>query len=224
YMKSASFPTEETLYASYKEVLSAFKDEKVVIRTLDIGGDKPLSYLPRTHELNPFLGLRGIRFSLSYQSIFVKQLRALLKANTHGNLSIMLPMISTKEEIIASKRLVDEAILSLKVEFIEVQKPHIGIMIEVPSAALQIDVLSKQVDFVSIGTNDLLQYIFAADRMNEEVTHLYQPYHPTFLKLLKSIIDHGHQNKVEVSVCGEMASDPKQALLLIGLGIDVLSM
>src|SRR5690606_1585569 len=174
--------------------------------------------------LNPFLGNRAIRYSLSYPSLFRTQLRALLKSNKHKNLSIMLPMVTVKEELDEAKKVIDTAISSLKEEFVDVNLPKFGIMIEVPTAALHIETLIKYVDFVSIGTNDLIQYLFAVDRTNEKVTNLYQPYHPVLLQTIKRIVDVAHKAGKKVSVCGEMASSPKQSLLLVGLGVDDLSM
>lgn len=224
YMELDDFPTEEDLVSFYKAVTTAFKNGKVVARTLDIGGDKDLPYLNNRNELNPFLGNRAIRYSLTYPGLFKTQLRALLQAGSHQNLSIMFPMISTIDELRDAKKILDEAKTSLEEEFFDVETPKVGIMIEVPSAALFVDRLAKEVDFVSIGTNDLIQYLFAADRMNEKVSNLYQPYHPVVLKVIKQVVDAAHKHGVTVSVCGEMAGHPKQALLLVGLGVDELSM
>lgn len=224
YMEATDFPTEEELFAFYKEALVEFKDSKVVVRTLDIGGDKDLPYLNRKGEINPFLGHRGIRYSLSYPSIFNTQIKALLRASLHGNLHVMFPMISTIDEVVEAKKIINEAKNALKEEFIDVNLPKIGIMIEVPSAALFVDKFSKHIDFISIGTNDLIQYLFAADRMNDKISNLYQPYHPVLLKTIRNIVKQAHKNNIKVSVCGEMAGHPKQALLLLGLGVDELSM
>ncbi|VEU82124.1 phosphoenolpyruvate--protein phosphotransferase [Acholeplasma hippikon] len=224
YMESTNFPTEEELYTFYKEALEEFKDSKVVVRTLDIGGDKDVAYLNRKQEVNPFLGHRGIRYSLGYPSLFKTQLRALLRASNYGNLNVMFPMISTVDEVLEAKKIIKEAKESLHEEFVEVKSPKIGIMIEVPSAALFVDRFSKHIDFVSIGTNDLIQYLFAADRMNDKISYLYQPYHPVLLETIAKIVKDAHKNGIKVSVCGEMAGHPKQALLLLGLGVDELSM
>lgn len=224
FMEKLSLPTEDELYDFYKEALTEFKDSKVVVRTLDIGGDKDVAYLNRKQEINPFLGHRGIRFSLSYPSLFKTQIRALLRASNEGNLNIMFPMIATVDEVLDAKSIIKEAKESLEVEFLEVKDPKVGIMIEVPSAALFVDKFSKHIDFVSIGTNDLIQYLFAADRMNDKISYLYQPYHPVLLKTISNIVKDAHKNGIKVSVCGEMAGHPKQALLLIGLGVDELSM
>ena len=224
YMDKTSLPTEEEQYQSYKEVLEKMDGKPVTIRTLDIGGDKYLSYLKLSHELNPFLGKRAVRLSLDQPDIFRTQLRALLRASIHGNLSIMIPMISTKEEIIQVKKIIKELKESLNKEEIPFGSFQIGIMIEVPSAVMIADALAKEVDFFSIGTNDLIQYAFAADRTNEALNSFYQPLHPAILKMIKMVIDSAHQAKIKVSVCGEMASHLIQGPLLIGLGVDSLSM
>lgn len=224
YMDKTSLPTEEEQYQSYKEVLEKMDGKPVTIRTLDIGGDKYLSYLKLSHELNPFLGKRAVRLSLDQPDIFRTQLRALLRASIHGNLSIMIPMISTKEEIIQVKKIIKELKETLTKEEIPFGSFQLGIMIEVPSAVMIADALAKEVDFFSIGTNDLIQYAFAADRTNEALNSFYQPLHPAILKMIKMVIDSAHQAKIKVSVCGEMASHLIQGPLLIGLGIDSLSM
>lgn len=224
YMDKTSLPTEEEQYQSYKEVLEKMDGKPVTIRTLDIGGDKYLSYLKLSHELNPFLGKRAVRLSLDQPDIFRTQLRALLRASIHGNLSIMIPMISTKEEIIQVKKIIKELKETLTKEEIPFGSFQLGIMIEVPSAVMIADALAKEVDFFSIGTNDLIQYAFAADRTNEALNSFYQPLHPAILKMIKMVIDSAHQAKIKVSVCGEMASHLIQGPLLIGLGVDSLSM
>ena len=224
YMNSMVLPSEEWQYEAYLKVLQAFSTQKVIIRTLDIGGDKNLIYLPNANELNPFLGNRALRLSLTNLEMFKTQIRALLKANQTSNLHIMLPMVSVLEEILSAKEIIKECENKLIKEGYKLNKYKLGIMIEVPSAALFVDVLAKEVDFFSIGTNDLIQYLFAADRMNQKVAYLYQPFHPVLLKTIKHIIDVAHQNKIWVGVCGEMAGQPYSALLLTGLGIDELSM
>ncbi len=224
YMESKQFPTEKELTEFYQKTSNAFKESTVVIRTLDIGGDKNLDYLNMKPEQNPFLGNRAIRYSLSYPTLFKTQLRAILLANKNENLSIMLPMVSTLEELKQAKAILDDAVYSLKEEFIDVKTPKLGMMIEVPSAAFGIEKFVPFIDFVSIGTNDLIQYMFAADRMNDKVSYLYQPYNPILLATIKNIVDKAHEFGIIVSVCGEMASQVKQALLLVGLGVDTLSM
>lgn len=224
YMQSTKVPTEMMQRNSYQTVLEQMEGKDVVIRTLDIGGDKNLPYLPQTKEENPFLGHRALRLSLSEIQLFKTQIRALLLANTKGNLHMMLPMVSTLDELRKAKQLIFETREALTNEGHDILDFKIGIMIEVPSAALFAEVLAKEVDFFSIGTNDLIQYLFAADRMNEMVSYLYQPYHPVVLKTIKYIIDAAHKNHIWVGVCGEMGSHPKTALLLSGLGIDELSM
>lgn len=224
YMEQNDFPTEDELFEFYQKISERYQDKKIVVRTLDIGGDKNLSYLNIRKEANPFLGNRAIRYSLSYPALFKTQLRAILKANKHQNLSIMFPMISTIDELRQAKSILHDAISSLKEEFIEVIMPPLGIMVEVPSTAIGIEKFLKEIDFISIGTNDLIQYLFAADRMNDKVSYLYQPYNPILLKLIKDIVDKAHEFGIMVSVCGEMAANLKQAFLLIGLGIDALSM
>lgn len=224
YMDHNRLPTEDEQLTAYKEVLLKMKGKPVSIRTLDIGGDKYLSYLKLDHELNPFLGMRAIRLTLNKLDIFQTQLRALLRASIYGNLSIMIPMISTKEEILTIKKLLKEIKNQLDLE----QKPYgnyqLGIMIEVPSAVMIAEALAKEVDFFSIGTNDLIQYVFAADRTNHHVNYLYQPLHPAILKMIKMVVDAAHHEKITVSVCGEMAGNILQGPLLLGLGVDSLSM
>lgn len=224
YLESDDFPTEEELFGFYQNVSSTFKDNTVTIRTLDIGGDKNLSYLNMRKETNPFLGNRAIRYSLSYPSLFKTQLRAILKANTHNNIQIMFPMISTLKELLDAKDILNETYEEIIKEGYQISYPKVGIMIEVPSAAVGIEKFLPHLDFVSIGTNDLIQYMFAADRMNERVAHLYQPYNPIFLNTLKSIVDKANKHGIIVSVCGEMAGHLAQSLLLIGMGVKHLSM
>lgn len=224
YMESKTFPTGDELTSFYKNSLKSFSPNKVVIRTLDIGGDKNLPYFEQELESNPFLGKRGIRFSLSYPKLFKTQLNALMRSSNSGNLYVMFPMISTVQELIAAKELIKEQIDDLTSQSIKVKPPKIGIMIEVPSALLAFEKFIPYIDFISIGTNDLIQYLFAADRMNEDVASLYQPYHPVVLSAIKNIIATAKKYNVEASVCGEMAGSPKQALLLVGLGVNELSM
>ncbi|MDY0294238.1 MAG: phosphoenolpyruvate--protein phosphotransferase [Acholeplasmataceae bacterium] len=224
YMDKTQMPSEEEQFLAYQEVLEKMGDKPVTIRTLDIGGDKYLPYLKLEHELNPFLGKRAIRLSLTYPEVFKSQLRALMRASLYGQLKIMIPMISTKEEIIQVKKIIK----SIKDDFDEKNIPYgtyqLGIMIEVPSAVMIADVLAKEVDFFSIGTNDLIQYTFAADRTHEGLSQYYQPLHPSILKMIDMVVTAAHHQKIEVSVCGEMAGNLLQGLLLLGLGVDSLSM
>lgn len=222
YFNLDNLPKVSQLKKIYQKILSSFKS-KVIIRTLDVGGDKMLPYLEPLNELNPFLGKRGIRFSLSNIDIFKTQIKALLLSNETQNLHIMLPMISTLDELLQAKSIIEEVKSELKNENIQIYEPKIGMMLEVPSALLAIEDLLPNIDFISIGTNDLLQYLFAADRMNDEVSYLYQPFHPVVIKSLKYVVDKAKKYGINISVCGEMASDITTALMLIGLGIDELS-
>ncbi|WP_409176226.1 phosphoenolpyruvate--protein phosphotransferase [Brevibacillus fortis] len=225
YMGRNHFPTEEEQYLAYKHVLEHMGDRPVVIRTLDIGGDKHLSYLALPEEMNPFLGHRAIRLCLDNQELFRTQLRALLRASVHGNLKIMFPMIATLEEFRQAKAILEEEKKSLVNGGIVVSDQYeVGIMIEIPAAALMADQFAREVDFFSIGTNDLIQYTMAADRMNEKVAYLYQPYHPAVLRLLHNVIKAGHAQNKWVGMCGEMAGDPIAIPILLGMGLDEFSM
>ncbi|NQF13522.1 phosphoenolpyruvate--protein phosphotransferase [Brevibacillus sp. HB1.3] len=225
YMGRNDFPTEEEQYLAYKHVLEHMGDRPVVIRTLDIGGDKHLSYLALPEEMNPFLGHRAIRLCLDNQELFRTQLRALLRASVHGNLKIMFPMIATLEEFRQAKAILEEEKKSLVNRGIVVSDQYeVGIMIEIPAAALMADQFAREVDFFSIGTNDLIQYTMAADRMNEKVAYLYQPYHPAVLRLLQNVIKAGHAQNKWVGMCGEMAGDPIAIPILLGMGLDEFSM
>ncbi|MGL5268711.1 MAG: phosphoenolpyruvate--protein phosphotransferase [Spiroplasma sp.] len=227
YMENTNFPSEEEQFNEYKIALEKMKPYKVVIRTLDIGGDKKLSYWNLPHEMNPFLGYRAIRLSLDRKDIFKTQIRALLRASVYGQLAIMFPMIATVEEFKAAK----EFVLNCKKELIkEGQKVNdsiqIGMMIEIPSSAINAHIFAKYADFFSIGTNDLIQYSLAADRMSEKISYLYQPYHPAILRLIKMTIDGAKTNEKEIPVgmCGEMAGDKIAVPLLVGMGLDEFSM
>lgn len=225
YMGREEFPTEEQQYEAYASVLKAMEGKPTVVRTLDIGGDKELSYLDLPKELNPFLGLRAIRLCLEMPDMFRTQLRALLRASIHGNLKIMFPMIATLEEFRNAKALLLEEKAKLLEEGIEVSDSiEVGIMVEIPSTAVMADVFAKEVDFFSIGTNDLIQYTMAADRMNEQVSYLYQPFNPAILRLVKMVIDASHREGKWTGMCGEMAGDEIAIPILLGLGLDEFSM
>lgn len=224
YMNNSALPTEHEQYEAYKAVLEAMKDKRVVIRTLDIGGDKKLPYLPIPKEDNPFLGYRALRLCLEEKEIFKTQLRALLRASVHGNLHIMFPMVATLAELRDAKQLLEESKEELYREGVEFSDVKVGIMIEIPAAAILADQFAKQVDFFSIGTNDLIQYSFAADRMNPKVAYLYQPYNPSLLRLVKMVIDASHKEGIWTGMCGEMAGDRIASPILLGLGLDEYSM
>lgn len=225
YMDRKDFPTEEDQFLAYKTVLEQMDDKAVIIRTLDIGGDKELDYMPMEKELNPFLGNRALRLCMTKPDMFKTQLRALLRASVYGNLHIMFPMIATIDELKEAKSLVKEVEKDLLAEGIEVNDSYkIGIMIEIPAAAIIADLLIKEVDFFSIGTNDLIQYTFAADRMNECVSYLYQPFNPSLLRLIKMVSSAAVKEGKWTGMCGEMASEIKALPLLIGLGLEELSM
>ncbi|UTE71287.1 phosphoenolpyruvate--protein phosphotransferase [Rossellomorea marisflavi] len=225
YMGRDELPTEEEQFKAYKAVLEGMEGKPVVVRTLDIGGDKELPYLNLPKEMNPFLGYRAIRLCLDEQDIFRTQLRALLKASTFGNLKIMFPMISNLDEFRAAKAVLEEEKKALLENGVEVSDHiEVGIMVEIPSTAVMADVFAKEVDFFSIGTNDLIQYTMAADRMNERVSYLYQPYNPAILRLVKMVIDAAHKEGKWAGMCGEMAGDEIAVPILLGLGLDEFSM
>ncbi|MBX7366214.1 phosphoenolpyruvate--protein phosphotransferase [Clostridium chauvoei] len=225
YMDRDVAPTEEEQFESYKKVLEIMKGKQVVIRTLDIGGDKTLPYLPLPQEMNPFLGYRAIRLCLDRKDIFRVQIRALLRASVYGNLAVMFPMISGLEEFMQAKEFVEECKAELKVEGKEYSENiQWGIMVEIPAAAVYADELAKHVDFFSIGTNDLIQYTLAADRMSEKVSYLYNPMHPAVLRLIKMTIDGAHKHGKWVGMCGEMAGDEAAIPTLVEYGLDEFSM
>ncbi|KLE17284.1 phosphoenolpyruvate--protein phosphotransferase [Clostridium sp. C8] len=225
YMDRDSAPTEDEQFESYKKVLEIMDGKQVVIRTLDIGGDKTLPYLPLPQEMNPFLGYRAIRLCLDRKDIFKVQIRALLRASVYGNLAVMFPMISGLEEFQAAKEFVEECKAELKAEGKEYsEKIQWGIMVEIPAAAVYADELAKYVDFFSIGTNDLIQYTLAADRMSEKVSYLYNPMHPAVLRLIKMTIDGAHKHGKWVGMCGEMAGDEAAIPTLVEYGLDEFSM
>lgn len=225
YMDREAAPTEEEQFESYKKVLEIMNGKQVVIRTLDIGGDKTLPYLPLPEEMNPFLGYRAIRLCLDRKDIFRVQIRALLRASVYGNLAVMFPMISGLEEFLAAKEFVDECKAELDAEGIKYSNEiQWGIMVEIPAAAVYADELAKYVDFFSIGTNDLIQYTLAADRMSEKVSYLYNPMHPAVLRLVKMTIDGAHKHGKWVGMCGEMAGDEAAIPTLVEYGLDEFSM
>ncbi len=225
YMDSHEMPTEEDQFEAYKAVLEGMNGKPVVVRTMDIGGDKELPYLPLPHEMNPFLGYRAIRISLNEPEMFRTQLRALLRASVYGKLRIMFPMIATLNDFRGAKALLEEEKAKLIAEGVEVSDDiQVGIMIEIPAAAVLAHQFAKEVDFFSIGTNDLIQYTMAADRMNERVSYLYQPYNPSILTLIKHVIDSAHKEGKWAGMCGEMAGDQTAVPLLVGLGLDEFSM
>lgn len=225
YMGREDFPTEEEQYEAYKKVVESLDGKPVVIRTLDIGGDKELSYLDLPEEMNPFLGFRAIRLCLEMTDMFRTQLRALLRASAFGNLKIMFPMIATLQEFREAKAILEEEKQKLISEGVEVSEElEVGIMVEIPSTAVMAPQFAKEVDFFSIGTNDLIQYTMAADRMNERVSYLYQPYSPAILNLVKMVIDASHKEGKWTGMCGEMAGDTVAIPLLFGLGLDEFSM
>ncbi|OGX05242.1 MAG: phosphoenolpyruvate--protein phosphotransferase [Omnitrophica bacterium RIFCSPLOWO2_12_FULL_50_11] len=225
YLNRSDLPTEEEQFGAYREVAERLTPNPVVIRTLDLGGDKFLSSLELPKEMNPFMGWRAIRFCLARTDIFKTQLRAILRASVHGKLKLMYPMISNVSELKQANGLLEEAKMELKREHLPFDDSlDIGAMIEIPSAALITDVLAREVDFFSVGTNDLIQYSLAVDRVNAKIAYLYEPTHPAILRLIKLIVTNAKKAKIWVSVCGEMGGDPAMALLLVGLGIDQLSM
>ncbi|WP_290647839.1 phosphoenolpyruvate--protein phosphotransferase [Aquisalimonas sp.] len=224
FMVRERFPGEDEQTVVYRQVLEPFVPRPVVLRTLDVGGDKPLPYFP-VHEENPFLGWRGIRLVLDHPEIFLTQLRAMLRANVDcGNLRILLPMISRVQEVDETRVLIDRAREELEEEGVEVTMPQLGVMVEVPSAVYQADSLARRVDFLSIGSNDLTQYLLAVDRNNARVAGLYDELHPAVLQAVRKVVEAGERNACPVSVCGAMAGDPASAILLLGLGVQALSM
>jgi phosphotransferase system enzyme I (PtsI) len=227
YLNSSHLPGEEEQFATYKAVAAAFAPQPVVIRTLDIGGDKPLEGIPGLvhHETNPFLGFRAIRLCLEHPEMFKEQLRAILRASAFGKVRLMYPMISGVEELRRANTVLAEAREELRQRGERFdEKMEVGSMIEIPSAAATADILARHCSFFSIGTNDLIQYLLAIDRGNDHIAHLYEPTHPAVLRMIKRVVDDGHKRRLPVAVCGEMAGDPVFMPLLLGLGVDELSM